>query len=357
MYIYENTDWPIFTFDPSKLSELDILILRKKEYLTGMLSILSSKKETAAEALIAEIKASWKIEGIDLSDDEIYSSVAKRLNIPSPDTNTKVYYDGIADTLFEAVHNHEKLTVNRILSWHSKVIENNPEIKKGAFRSGPIYVVSGQFKNRKIIYEAPQANLVPSMIDDFLDFINNATYSNPILAAIASYYFVAIHPFEDGNGRIARIIGDYILNRDSSSLPAVYISAAIKKNQKEYYEILKATSLGSMDITNWITWFLQQLVDAYDEAIYKIQKSFKVKELFKEAERLKLNERQLKLIEKVISDDWEGNITANKYAKINKCHPDTANRDLKKLEEYGFIQKGPGGSKNTNYSFSSNIFD
>lgn len=112
-----------------------------------------------------------------------------------------------------------------------------------------------------------------------------------------------------------------------------------------------------MDITNWITWFLQQLVDAYDEAIYKIQKSFKVKELFKEAKRFKLNERQLKLIEKVISDDWEGNITANKYAKINKCHPDTANRDLKKLEEYGFIQKGPGGSKNTNYSFSSNIFD
>ena len=146
MSIYENTDWPIFTFDPSKLSELDILILRKKEYLTGMLSILSSKKETAAEALIAEIKASWKIEGIDLSDDEIYSSVAKRLNIPSPDTNTKIYYDGIADTLFEAVQNHEKLTVNRILSWHSKVIENNPGIKKRSisFRSNICSVRSVQ---------------------------------------------------------------------------------------------------------------------------------------------------------------------------------------------------------------------
>ena len=357
MYIYENIDWPNFTFDYSTLSELDNLILRKKEYLDGMLSILSNKKETVAEALFAELKASWQIEGINLSDADIYSSIAKRLDIPSLDTNTKVYYDGIADILLDAVQNHEKLTIDRILSWHKKVVENNPGIKRGEFRSGPIYVVSGQFKNREIIYEAPAANHISQMVDDFFDFVNNATYSEPILAAIASYYFVAIHPFEDGNGRISRIIGDYILNKDSNSIPAVYISTEIKKHQKEYYEILKTTSLGSMDITRWITWLLQQLLNAYEEAINKIQKSFKVKEVFIEAERLKLNARQMRLLERVLSDDWKGNITANKYAKINKCHPDTANRDLKKLEQYGFIQKGFGGSKNTNYSFNLNFLD
>ena len=357
MYIYENIDWPNFTFDYSAISELDSLILRKKEYLDGMLSILSNKKETVAEALIAELKASWQIEGINLSDADIYSSIAKRLDIPSPDTNTKVYYDGIADILLDAVQNHEKLTIDRILSWHKKVVENNPGIKRGEFRSSPIYVVSGQFKNREIIYEAPAANHISKIVDGFFDFVNSATYSEPILAAIASYYFVAIHPFEDGNGRISRIIGDYILNKDSNSIPAVYISTEIKKHQKEYYEILKTTSLGSMDITKWITWLLQQLLNAYEEAINKIQKSFKVKEIFIEAERLKLNARQMRLLERVLSDDWQGNITANKYAKINKCHPDTANRDLKKLEQYGFIQKGFGGSKNTNYSFNLNFLE
>lgn len=296
-------------------------------------------KKTIEEAIIAESKASWEIEGINLYATDIYSSIAKRINISSPGMNIKVYYDDITNTLHDSVLNHEKLTVDRLLSWHKKVVENNPGINKGEFRSGPVYVVSGQFKNRKIIYEAPDENHVTKIIDAFIDFINTATYSKPILAAIASYYFVAIHPFEDGNGRMSRIIGDYILNKGTKFLPAVYISAEIKKKQKEYYAILETTSLESMGITMWIAWFLHQLSDSYDSAINKIQKSFKVKQIFLEAERLKLNERQLKLLENMLSDDWKGNITAKKYANMN----------LKKLEQYGLITKDLVGSKNTNY--------
>ena len=210
-------------------------------------------------------------------------------------------------------------------------------------------------KNTEIVYEAPPAASVLTMMNDLIAFINSHKYSDSVMAAVAHFFFVAVHPFEDGNGRIARIISDYLLSRSSDSLPAAFVSTEIKKKQSEYYGMLRAASLStSMDITDWVVWFLEKMIDAYNASIIKVHMSFKVREFFQRAERFNLNDRQMKFLKKILNEDREGKITAKKFAVITGCHPDTANRDLKKLVDCGLIMKDEGGSKNTHYSILLN---
>lgn len=229
MYIYENPDWPHFIVDLSRTEKLEDKISELKYFLDGMLMMISDRNSEIASFLSDSLKASWAIEGIDLSDIDIYSSVAKRLGIPYAVKNTKSYYDGITDVLLDTVTNHCELSVDRILSWHKKIVDENPSIRKGSFRDGSVYVVSGKNKNTEIVYEAPPAASVPTMMNDFIAFINSHKYSDSVMAAVAHFFFVAVHPFEDGNGRIARIISDYLLSRSSDSLPAAFVSTEIKK--------------------------------------------------------------------------------------------------------------------------------
>lgn len=355
MYIYENPDWPHFIVDLSRTEKLEDKISELKYFLDGMLMMISDRNSEIASFLSDSLKASWAIEGIDLSDIDIYSSIAKRLGIPYAVKNTKSYYDGITDVLFDAVTNHCELSVDRILYWHKKIVDGNPGIRKGSFRDGSVYVVSGKHKNTEIVYEAPPAASVPTMMNDFIAFINSHKYSDSVMAAVAHFFFVAVHPFEDGNGRIARIISDYLLSRSSDSLPAAFVSTEIKKKQSEYYGMLRAASLStSMDITDWVVWFLEKMIDAYNASIIKVHMSFKVREFFQRAERFNLNDRQMKFLKKILNEDREGKITAKKFAVITGCHPDTANRDLKKLVDCGLLMKEEGGSKNTHYSILLN---
>ena len=350
MYIYQNIDWPNFIIDEAALKPIESKITELRGFLDGLLSVLR-ENENVTEAIKDSLCASWAIEGIALSESDIYSSIAKRLGIPFPVTKTKTYYDGIVDVLLDAIQNHDPLTIKRILAWQKKIVELNPGIKRGMFRDDCVYVVSGSMKNTEIIYEAPPATEIGEMMEQFIEFVNGHEYSDPVMAAIAQYYFVAIHPFEDGNGRTARIISDYLLNRNSHNIPAVFISNEIKKKRDEYYAILNKTSKStSMDITEWVTWFLERLVDAYSNAIEKIHKSFKVKTFFDQTRNYDLNDRQKKFLERVLRDDWEGPLTAKKYSVITSCHIDTANRDLKKLVAFGLIFQEAGGSKNTHYS-------
>ena len=350
MYLYENPDWPKFIIDKSIIKPAEEMLLREQCFLDGIMSIVPGKGEYA-QALAESLEASWAIEGISLSDEDIFSSIAKRLGIPYPVKSTKAYYDGIADVLCDAVENHEPLTIERLLSWHKKISVETPGIKRGLFRDDSVYIMSGRYKNSEIIYEAPPASKVGMMMDEFISFVNSSLYSDPVMAAIAHYYLVAIHPFEDGNGRVARIVSDYVMNRSNEGFPSVFVSSEIKKKQSEYYSILNRISAGSsMDITEWVAWFLERMIDSYVAAIARIQDSFRMKAFWERAREHDLNARQLEFLGKVLNEDWKGAITAKKYAAITECHPDTANRDLRKLVGYGLIVKEEGGSKNTHYS-------
>ena len=349
-YIYQSNDWPNFFVDEKRTKALNEEVLALKNFLEGILSVFANRKDTEIHALSSSIKSSWAIEGISLSDDDIRSSIVKRIGRLGKEIRTKAYYDGLVNVLFDAVENHSPITLERILSWHEKIIERGVPVKRGRLRGVDVFIVSGEYKNREVIYEAPASELVPSMMNDFITFVNDSSYPSAVLSAVAHYYFVAIHPFEDGNGRMARLIGDYILAKDSLDLPAVYVSFEIKKKQKEYYEVLNNTSLGSLDITPWVVWYLKRLVDAYVSAIDDLQRTFKVDNYFEKVKNAGMNERQILFLNRVLKTDWEGPLTAKKYSMIAKCHPDTANRDLKKLVEAGLIRKEKGGSKNTHYS-------
>lgn len=350
MYIYENPEWPDFTFDNEIVSSIENRLMESRAFLAGMTHVITCKDELP-EAITETLRDSWAIEGIQLSEADLFSSVAKRLGHPFQNVKTKPYYDGLVEVLLDAVQNHEPLTADRILAWHKKVVSMEAGVSRGIFRTDSVYVVKGSLKNTEIVYEAPPASLVRSLIDEFLHFVNGHSCSEPVAAAIAHYFFVAIHPFEDGNGRIARIISDYVLNRSSTKISLVYVSKELKRRRKEYYEILDKTSRSSsMDVTEWISWFLERLIDACQDAARKIETSFKVRAFFDRARNAGLNERQKIFLERVLKEDWNGALTAKKYSAITACHVDTANRDLKKLVGCGLLMKEQGGSKNTHYS-------
>ena len=349
MYIYENHDWPHFIFDEGLVQSYEKRAYRLRFFLEGILSVLNDRRAYGADMLGSSLHSSWAIEGISLSDDDIRTSISRRLDFPSTTGKPKGYYDGIAEATLDAVQNHGKLTIERLLSWHRRIVEINPGVKRGAFRNDSVYVVSGSYKNSAIIYEAPSASSVPKMMKAFLSFVNSEMHSDLVMSGIAHLHLVLIHPFEDGNGRMARLIGDHVMARHSEALPGVLASAEIRKKQKEYYEILNRTSKGSLDITEWLTWYLERLIDAYEEAIRTVQRSFAIKAFFERAVECGINERQDKFLRKVLAEDWKEAITAKKYAAITGCHPDTANRDLKKLTACGLLHR-EGNGKNTHYT-------
>lgn len=349
-YLYDLPSWPNFKVDETAIRQKENEVISLKGHLDGILSIIRPTEEDKALILSKATKDSWQIERINLDEDEIYSSISKRLGLPFYKRETKEYYDEITDVILDAVTNHEDMTLDRLLKWHSKIVSNEAGIKKGELRKGPVYVVSGSLKNQKVLYEGLEASLVPAFIQEFISFLNTSKYSDFITAAIAHHYFISIHPFEDGNGRTARIICDYIINKSCTDLPAVFISTEIKRKQKEYYEEINAANNGDMNITRWTMWFLDRIIDAYCNAIDMIKRSYEIKELFNKAKGSNLNERQIKVLGIILKEDWKGFITAKKYASITQCHVDTANRDLKKLVSLGFIKKNDGGSKNTSYS-------
>ena len=348
MYIYENPEWPHFTFDNEIVSTCEKREFRLRCFLEGILSVLTDRRLREVDVLSASLASSWAIEGINLSERDVYSSIVRRLGLPYHAERTSAYYDNVSDVLLDAVENHDDLTLERLLSWHRKIVEINPGVKRGCFRSDAVYVISGGYKNREVIYEAPPAHEVPRMMEDFISFINSGMYSDALMSGIAQLYLVEIHPFEDGNGRVARLVSDYVLSKHSRTLPGVLISSQIKKKQKDYYKILDKTSKGNMDITEWCIWYLERLIEAEEDAIRTLQHSFAVKAFFDRAECMGLNDRERKMLGKVLSSDWVGAITAKKYAAICSCHPDTANRDLKKLVEKGLITK-EGEGRSTRY--------
>ncbi len=364
-YIYQQENWPNFTWDINKLSDLLAEVRNKQGRLIGKMEALGFhlQNEAFLETLTVDILKSNEIEGIILNKEEVRSSIARRLGIDLgglPPINRNI--EGIVDMMFDATKNFEKpLTKKRLFDWHYAMFPMGRsgmyEIIVGKWRddsTGPMQVVSGAMGKEKVHYEAPPAKVIDDEMNRFLDWFNNKTDIDLVLkASIAHLWFVTLHPFEDGNGRITRAITDMLLAR-SDGLPQRFysMSSQIQKERKSYYDILEKTQKGNLDITEWINWFLNTLQKAIvnsEDTLSLVIKKHKFWNTY--GTKIK-NERQKKILNKLF-DGFIGNLTTSKWAKIAKCSQDTALRDIQDLIDKGILIKSNSGGRSTKYELKN----
>jgi Fic family protein len=359
MYIYQLEKWPNFFWNQERVSDLLIQLRYQQGLLIGSMESIGFhlQKETALQALTNDVVKSSEIEGVILDQSLVRSSVARHIGMDSAaldivDRNV----EGIVEMMLDATQKFDQpLTKKRLLNWHKSLFPNGgsgfKKIKAGEWRSGIVQVVSGKMDNETIHFEAPPAKKVDHEIKLFLKWLNNKDTIDLILkAAIAHLWFVTIHPFVDGNGRIGRAIADFILARSEKSSHRFYsLSAQIQKERKNYYTILEQTQKGSLDITPWINWFLGCLGRAIQQAISTLDSVLHKTQFWEMLREVSLNDRQRKIINRML-DGFEGKLTSSKWAKITKCSQDTAYRDILNLIDLGIFIKNSEGGRSTSYS-------
>ena len=364
IYIYQQDDWPKFIWNINEISDLLAKVRNKQGRLIGKMEALGFdlQNEAFLETLTADILKSNEIEGIVLNKEEVRSSIARRLGIDvggSPAINRNI--EGIVDMMFDATKKFDKpLTKKRLFDWHYAMFPMGRsgmyEITVGSWRNdstGPMQVVSGAMDKEKIHYEAPPAELIDNEITVFLNWFNKKPDIDPVLkAGIAHLWFVTLHPFEDGNGRITRAITDMLLAR-SDGLPRRFysMSSQIQKQRKSYYEILERTQKGKLDITEWINWFLNTLRKAImnsEDTLSLITRKHRFWNTY--GTRIK-NERQKRLLNKLL-EGFTGNLTTSRWAKIAKCSQDTALRDIQDLIDKGILVQSSSGGRSTKYKLA-----
>lgn len=357
-YIWQNKNWPNFTWDENKIAPLEQKVINKDGFLQGVLSTFSDDyiQKHGAKIIAKEIERSWKIEGEHLDELSVYSSVCRKLNIEDQIKAKKTsHIEKIVDVTIDAIRNINKtLDKNRIFNWHEKMfplgLSQGKSINIGEYRKLPIDVISGEMGKEEIIYTALEADKVEDEMELFFKWVNSSKRYSPFLtSAIAHLWFVTIHPFEDGNGRIARAISDFILYKNRKIENSFYaVSSQIKLEQRDYYkELNKAQTSSNLDITFWLFWYLNCVNNAIDKVTDEVKETLKKEQFFIKLNSIKLNKRQRKMIEKIM-DNWAGNINTTKWAKICKCSQDTATRDLNDLIDKGLFKKNSKGPR-TNY--------
>ena len=302
---------------------------------------------------------SSEIEGEILDRSEVRSSIARRLGmeaaaLPPVDCNV----EGVVEMMLDATQNFRaQLTAERLFGWHASLFPTGRsgmrKVIVGAWRddkSGPMQVVSGLEGRKRVHYEAPAAGKLDAEIKSFLDWFNGPDDTDPVLkAARAHLWFVTIHPFDDGNGRIARAIADMSLARSEDSPQRFYsMSAQIRMERKTYYDMLETTQKGELDITLWMEWFLGCFDRAFDGSEKTLAIVIQKAEFWKKHSAAKLNDRQRDIVNRLL-DGFEGKLTSSKWATIEKCSPDTALRDIADLVERGLLKKDKGGGRSTSY--------
>lgn len=358
-YIYEQKDWPKFYWEHEKISPLLIELRHLQGKLIGGMESIGfhTRNETVLEALTQDVVKSSEIEGEILDPATVRTSIARHLGmdigaLPKTDRNV----EGVVEMILDATQKYDlPLTENRLFKWHRSLFPNGKsgfsKIRVGAWRTGPVDVVSGHMGKETVHFEAPPAEIVDHEIGLFLEWINHTVPVDPVLkAAIAHLWFVTIHPFDDGNGRIARAIGDLMLARSENSSRRFYsLSAQIQKERKSYYAILEKTQKDQLEITPWMEWFIQCLKRAIEHALETLGKVLNKKHFWESISNISLNERQRKIIGRLL-EDFIGKLTSSKYAKMAKCSQDTAHRDILDLIDKGILQKNEEGGRSTSYS-------
>lgn len=308
-------------------------------------------------AMTEELINSSEIEGILLNPDSVRSSIARRLGLEDDGLLVEDHYvEGLVDVQLDALRNcHDPLTDERLFGWHAALFplgrSGMHKITVAEWRQGdePMQVVSGPIGHRKVHYEAPASIEVPDEMKRLIEWYNDADRSPFLTAAIVHLWFVTIHPFDDGNGRISRTLADMSLARlDADSARYYSMSAEINRNKKVYYEILEKTQKGNLDITEWLLWFFECLENAINRASGVIERTLQKAEYWDKFRDVEINERQRKVINR-LWDGFEGKLTSSKWAKICRCSQDTALRDINDLIAKGMLRNSGEGGRSSNY--------
>lgn len=357
MYVHESRNWPNFVYNIEDfLDALSRVRILQGKVTGGMESIgFELQNQAVLSTMSLEIIKSSEIEGKEFNLEEVCSSVARRLGIKNQNQiESGRDVDGIVEMMVDVSSNAQKeISEERIFGWHSCLFPTGYngmyKIKVAEYRDGPMQVVSGGLENETVHYEAPSSERIQSEMKKFIEWINTSQIESVVKAAVAHFWFVTIHPFEDGNGRIARAIADLLLARSDMCSKRFYsMSSQIQKERKDYYSILEATQRGDGDITLWIKWFVECLERALlntENVLFKVFEKFR---FWKKFEDSVFNERQKKILNMLL-DGFDGNLTSGKYAKICKVSTDTALNDLNDLVKKNVLQKGEAGGRSTNY--------
>ncbi len=362
MYIWENPDWPDFTWDETHLSRLLSRVSREQGRLLGRMETLGFdlRNEAHLRTLTEDVVKSSEIEGEQLDTDQVRSSIARRLGL---DVGGLVPADrdveGVVEMMLDATGNYTNaLTEERLFAWHASLFPTGrsgmTKIRVSNWRddsSGPMQVVSGPIGREKVHYQAPPAGRIAGEMATFLRWFEQPGDMDPLLiAGLAHLWFVSIHPFDDGNGRIARAIADMALARSEKTGQRFYsMSAQIRRERKAYYEMLEQSQKSNLDVTQWQDWFLNCLLRTIERAQDTLSAVLQKARFWERFAKEPLNKRQIKVLNRLL-DGFEGKLTTSKWAKIAKCSQDTAYRDILDLIERGALQKDPGGGRNTSYS-------
>jgi Fic family protein len=366
LYIHELPEWPHFTWDTRSIAgRLSAVRLHQGELLGKMHGYgMSSRWDATLKALTEETIKSSAIEGVALNPESVRSSIARRLGLEAGGIqgNEDRNVEGVVELMLDATQNYEApLNDARLFGWHNSLFPGGysglHKIRVAAWRDAPMHVASGhRVGMEKIHFVAPPADRVEPEMTAFFDWINGDSQPDPLLkAAIAHLWFVTIHPFEDGNGRITRAISDLCLARSDGSQQRFYsMSSQILEERTEYYNILESSQKGSMDITEWLTWFLRCLDRAIEKSNLITDGALEKESFFNRLKKqsVVLNERQQKVVDKLFTG-FKGNLTAEKWEKITKCSRPTAVRDISDLIEKGVLIQNEAGGRSTSYRLAA----
>lgn len=360
-YIYEYKNWTDFSWKDKAIN----FVFGEVRHLQGKILALMSavgwsmQEETSLTNLTLDVVKSSEIEGEVLNYDKVRSSIARQLGIEGVEwLSAGRNIEGVVEMILDATQRHEKpLTKERLFGWHNALfptgMSGSYKIEVAKYRTGEMQIVSGAMGKEKVHYEAVKAEKVEVEMDKFLNWFNNEDTLDPVLkAAIAHFWFIIIHPFDDGNGRIARAITDLQLARADKSKQRFYsMSAQMLNERKQYYDILKKEQYSNGNITEWLSWFLNCLKHALQTTENTIQNVLRKAEFWKLHENTSINERQ-RIILNMLFDGFEGKLQTSKWAKITKTSTDTALRDIKDLVEKGILQQTNEGGRNVNYKLT-----
>lgn len=361
-WIWEQPDWPAFRWRDADLIAPLAEVRHEQGLLLGRAESLgfSTRERTSVNTLTREVIKTSEIEGERLDTDQVRSSIARKLGLdigglkPS-DRNV----DGVVEMALDATRNYaEPLTAERLCGWHAALFlggrSGMHRIRVGEWRDdahGPMQVISGPLGRERVHYQAPPAARLEAEVDTFLEWFNSTTpYIDPVLkAALAHLWLVTIHPFDDGNGRIARAVADMALTRADGSPQRFYsMSAQIRVERSKYYETLERTQTSGLDIDDWLRWFFACLHRAIRVARSSLADVLAKTEFWTRHASAPLNPRQVAILNRLL-DGFEGKLTSSKWAKLSKCSQDTAGRDIAGLLALGILRKGPAGGRSTSY--------
>ena len=362
MYIHGLSDWPNFRWDHEGLLATLAAVRHRQGRLIGRMEGLGFRlrEEAVLDTLTQDVLKSSEIEGEVLDRDQVRSSIARRLGLDiGALTPADRDVEGVVEMMLDATqHYAEPLNEERLFGWHASLFPTGRigmhRIRTGAWRddsTGPMQVVSGPVSKERVHFEAPEAKRLAREMKAFLKWFNHPPETDPVLkAALAHLWFVTIHPFDDGNGRIARTIADMGLARSEASPKRFYsMSAQIRLERNDYYEILERTQKGTLDVTPWMHWFLGCLDRAFDGAEATLATVLRKARFWEAHAGESFNDRQRKIVNRLL-DGFEGKLTSSKWAKVAKCSQDTASRDINDLVKRGILAKDPAGGRSTSYS-------